>query len=75
MSRLLRTKIEEASSFFDKYGHTDNEMYLLNIILDIGKEYNKLIDEYNDLLMENKRLRGLLNKKIVRYGRENYPYV
>ncbi|MDP4092942.1 MAG: hypothetical protein Q8920_06230 [Bacillota bacterium] len=50
MNKLLQFKIEETANYFAKYNRTENEVYLLNLILDLGKEYNKLVEEYNQLL-------------------------
>ncbi len=55
MDKLLQHKIEEAANYFLKYERTENEVYLLNIILDLGKEYNKLVEEYNSLLCKSKK--------------------
>ncbi|MCR4435979.1 MAG: hypothetical protein QHH06_05810 [Clostridiales bacterium] len=63
MSKLLQFKIQEAASFFYNNEVTDNEMYLLNLLLDVGKEYNKLVEEYNKLVCQNQMLNRLLLKK------------
>jgi hypothetical protein len=58
MKKELRFNIEEAANFFYNIERTDNEDYLLNLILKMGKEYNELIDNYNKLVYENESLRA-----------------
>lgn len=63
VSKLLRFTIEDAADYFFHADRTENEEYLLNIILQLGREYNKLIDDYNCLVSENESLkRRLLSK-------------
>jgi hypothetical protein len=57
MSKQLRFNIEEAASYFYNAERTENEEYLLDIILQLGKEYNTLIDQYNKLVNENEALK------------------
>jgi hypothetical protein len=61
MSKQLRFNIEEAANFFYSVERTENEEYLLNIVLQLGKEYNKLIDNYNLLVYENEALQRKLS--------------
>jgi hypothetical protein len=61
MSKLLNFNLEETANYFSNIERTDNEEYLLNIILQLGKEYNKLIDEHNRLVYENDALKRRLS--------------
>lgn len=61
MNKQLQFNIEEAANFFCNTERTENEEYLLHLILQLGKEYNRLIDNYNKLVYENK----LLNRKLT----------
>lgn len=54
LSKLLRFTIEETANYFSNTERTENEEYLLHIILQLGKEYNELIDSYNRLVNEHK---------------------
>lgn len=55
MNKLLQYKIHEAASYFNGNEPTGNELYLLNLLLDLGKEYNNLVEEYNALRVSRKR--------------------
>jgi hypothetical protein len=61
MNKNLKFNIEEMAKFFITVERTENEDYLLNIILQLGKDYNNLIDKYNNLVYENE----FLNRKLV----------
>jgi hypothetical protein len=61
MNKNLQFNIEEMAKFFITTERTENEDYLLNIILQLGKDYNKLIDKYNNLVYENE----FLNRKLA----------
>lgn len=65
MDKQLRFNIEEAASYFYKAERTENEEYLLNIILQLGREYNGLIDKYNRLVSENEALRSMAAKRVL----------
>lgn len=56
MEKLLKYNIEEAASYFYSAERTENEEYLLNLILQLGKEYNKLVEKYNKLVLVNDML-------------------
>jgi hypothetical protein len=58
MSKQLKFNIEEAASYFYNVERTENEEYLLNIILQLGKEFNELIEKYNELVFENSALKS-----------------
>lgn len=61
MNKHLQFNIEEMAKFFITTNRTENEEYLLNIILQLGKEYNKLIDKHNRLVFENESLNRKLS--------------
>lgn len=61
MGKLLNFNLEETASYFSNVERTENEEYLLNIILQLGKEYNKLIDKHNKLVYENDALKRRLS--------------
>lgn len=61
MSKLLQFEIDEAASYFYKNKCTENETYLLDLILKIGKEYNKLVDDYNNLFSEYNKLKDRIS--------------
>jgi hypothetical protein len=65
VNKQLRFNIEEAAKFFYNAERTENEEYLLDIILQLGKEYNKLIEDYNKLVRENELLKR--NLKLSRH--------
>jgi len=48
MNKILSHQLTETASYFNSCECTENEIYLLNIILDLCKEYNKLIEEFNN---------------------------
>jgi hypothetical protein len=68
MNKNLRFNIEEMAKFFITTERTENEDYLLNIILQLGKDYNKLIDKYNDLVYENE----YLNRKLTTLNKTKF---
>ena len=45
MERHLSYRLEEAASYFYGSQCTENELYLLTILLDLCKEYNNLTDQ------------------------------
>lgn len=68
MTKQMLFSFNEAVSYFYKVERTENEEYLLNLILQLGKEYNALVDNHNKLVCENQALirRLSLNSHYVR---------
>lgn len=60
MNKQLKFHIEEAAKYFYTTERTENEEYLLDLILQLGKEYNRLIDNHNKLINENELLKRKL---------------
>lgn len=60
MNKQLNFNLGEVVNFFSTIDRTENEDYLLSMILQLGKEHNKLIDSYNKLVYENEYLKRKL---------------